>query len=77
MQGTSSGDIQRLVDALAEDVVFVEDGGGKVPGAGLQPVHSRDNVARGLMANLTRFRAERLWLEEVNGGPAIVATRAG
>jgi RNA polymerase sigma-70 factor, ECF subfamily len=68
---------QKLLDVLSEDVVFVGDSGGNVPGAGGGPVRGRDKVAPGLVRNLTKFRPERVWLEEVNGGPAIVATRDG
>jgi RNA polymerase sigma-70 factor (ECF subfamily) len=77
MHAASSGDVQKLLDLLAEDVVFVGDSGGKVPGAGVGPVRGRDNIAPGLVRNVTKFPPERVWLEEVNGGPAIVATRGG
>jgi RNA polymerase sigma-70 factor (ECF subfamily) len=77
MQATSSGDVQKLLEALADDVVFVGDGGGKVATASLRPVRGRDNVRGGLIANLMKFPPERVWLEEVNGGPAIVFTRDG
>jgi RNA polymerase sigma-70 factor, ECF subfamily len=78
MRAASSGDVQKLLDVLAEDVVFVGDSDGKVPGAGsLRPVRGRDNVGPGLVRNLTALPPERVWLEEVNGGPAIVATRGG
>src|SRR5262245_35312958 len=77
MRAASSGDVQTLLDVLAEDVVFVGDGGGKGPGAGVGPARGRDNVARGLVRSLMTFPPERVWLEEVNGGPAVVATRDG
>jgi RNA polymerase sigma-70 factor, ECF subfamily len=77
MQAASSGDVRQLLDLLAEDVVFVGDSGGQVPGGGVRPVRGRDNVAPGLMRNLMKYPPERVWLEEVNGGPAIVATRDG
>src|SRR5262245_10347097 len=77
MRAVASGDVRTLLDALAEDVVFVGDSGGRVPGAARQPVHSRERVARGLIDSLMNFPLQRVWLEEVNGGPAIVATRGG
>ena len=77
MHAASSGDVRQLLDLLAEDVVFVGDSGGQVPGAGVRPVRGRDNVAPGLLRNLMKYPPERVWLEEVNGGPAIVATRGG
>ncbi|HVA24743.1 MAG TPA: RNA polymerase sigma-70 factor [Chloroflexota bacterium] len=77
MQATSSGDVQRLLNVLAEDVVLVGDGGGKVPAASPRPVRSRDAVANGIIANLAKFPPERVWVEEVNGGPAIVVKQGG
>ncbi|MDE3077494.1 MAG: RNA polymerase sigma-70 factor [Chloroflexota bacterium] len=77
IQATMSGNVQRLLNLLAEDVVLVGDGGGKVPTASLRPVRTRHTVANGLMANMAKFPPERVWIEQVNGGPAIVVTRGG
>src|SRR5262249_25149864 len=77
MQAAASGDVQELLDLLAEDVVWVGDSGGKVPGAGIEPVRGRDNVAPGLVRSLRELPPERVWLEEGNAEPAIVATRGG
>lgn len=77
IRATSSGDVQGLLDVLAEDVVFVGDSGGKVPGAGIMPVRSRDRVARGFMGNLLKFPPDRVWVQEINGRPALLATRGG
>jgi RNA polymerase sigma-70 factor (ECF subfamily) len=76
MQASASGDMQGLLKLLAEDVTAVGDGGGKAA-AGLRPIHSRDHVARGLLGNLMKLPPERAWIEEINGQPAIVATREG
>jgi hypothetical protein len=56
--------------------VSVGDGGGKAA-AGLRPVHSRENVSRGLLGNLRKSPPDRVWIEEVNGQPAIVASQGG
>jgi len=76
LQATSNGDVQALVRLLAEDVVSISDGGGKVAAA-LQPVRSRERVSRGLFGGLRKYPPDRAWIEEVNGQPAIVATRGG
>jgi RNA polymerase sigma-70 factor (ECF subfamily) len=76
MRATATGDVQELLRLLAEDVVSVGDGGGKAA-AGLRPVHSRENVSRGLLGNLRKSPPDRVWIEEVNGQPAIVASQGG
>jgi len=73
---TTRGDVQGLMQLLAEDVVSVGDGGGKAAAA-LRPVVSRDRVIRGLFGNLQKMPPDRAWIEEVNGQPAIVTTRDG
>src|SRR5205823_3134638 len=73
----SSGDVQGFVKLLAEDVVLVGDSGGRVKGAGLRPVYSRDRVSRGFFGGLQKTPPDRAWIEEVNGQPAIVATLNG
>ncbi len=45
-QAISSGDIQDLVNLLAEEVVFWADGGGKARGAATQPVSGAEAVAQ-------------------------------
>jgi RNA polymerase sigma-70 factor (ECF subfamily) len=76
LRAATHGDVQGLVDLLAEDVVSVGDGGGKAL-AGLRPIVSRDRVSRGFIGNLQKMPPDRAWIEEVNGQPAIVATRGG
>jgi len=51
---TSSGDLEGLVNLLAEDVVFWADGGGKVRGAATQPVSGAEAVAH-FVTSSTRF----------------------
>ena len=77
LHATSTGDVQGLLQLLAEDVVLIGDGGGRAKGAGLRPVYSRDRVLRGFIGNLRKMPPDRAWIEEVNGQPAIVATRDG
>jgi RNA polymerase sigma-70 factor, ECF subfamily len=75
MRATNSGDVQGLLNLLADDVVSVGDGGGKTHLAGRQPVRTPDRVVRGLLGNLQKMPPDRVWIEEVNGQPAILATR--
>jgi RNA polymerase sigma-70 factor (ECF subfamily) len=77
MHATTSGDVEGLLRLLAEDAVSIGDAGGRVPLAGLRPIVSRQNIARGLLGNLRKMPPDRVWLEEVNGQPAIVASRGG
>jgi RNA polymerase sigma-70 factor (ECF subfamily) len=74
VRAATDGDVQGLLALLAEDVVSVGDGGGKAF-AGLRPIRSRDHVVRGFLGNLQKMPPDRVWIEEVNGQPAIVATR--
>jgi RNA polymerase sigma-70 factor (TIGR02957 family) len=63
------GDLQRLLDVLAPDVVLVADGGGVV-GAARRPIEGAERVA-GLLANGLRtleVEAGAVW---INGSPAI------
>jgi hypothetical protein len=73
MRASTGGDMQTLLGLLAEDASLVGDGGGKVPTA-LRPGHRPDKVARGLLGGLRQVPPGRqLGIQEVNGGPAIVA----
>jgi len=76
LRASNAGDVQGLLDLLAEDVVAIGDGGGKAF-AGLRPIRSRDHVMRGFLGNLRKMPPDQAWIEEVNGQPAIVATRNG
>jgi RNA polymerase sigma-70 factor, ECF subfamily len=76
ISATASGNVQALVELLAEDVVHTPDGGGKVAAA-MRPIHSPDRVARGMLGNLQKFPPDDVRIEEINGQPAIVALRQG
>ncbi len=72
LHASTNGDMQGLLNLLTDDIVFIGDGGGKVPVA-LKPVHGPDKVARGTTGGLRFFSPEMLTrIEEVNGQPAIV-----
>lgn len=72
LRASLGGDMQGLLNLLAEDVVFAADSGGKA-WAGLKPVHGADKVARGVLGG-RRFLPPGIQgsIEEVNGQPAIV-----
>jgi RNA polymerase sigma-70 factor (ECF subfamily) len=72
---TQEGDLEALLEVLAEDVVVVGDGGGKVP-AGMaisKPVSGREAVAR-LMLGFSRRAARLVHVTPatVNGLPGMV-----
>jgi RNA polymerase sigma-70 factor (ECF subfamily) len=71
LQASASGDMQGLLQLLTDDIVFIGDGGGKVPIAH-KPVRGPDKVARGTMGGLRFFAAMQTRLEGVNGQPAII-----
>src|SRR5215470_11012996 len=71
-QAAETGDLQRLLDILAPDVVFLGDGGGVVQ-AVRAPVVGADRVARLLAVGLERIAtAYSLHPAQVNGYPALV-----
>src|SRR2546426_710935 len=43
-RATGAGDLDGLLAVLAEDITLWADGGGKVPGAALEPIHGADPV---------------------------------
>jgi RNA polymerase sigma-70 factor, ECF subfamily len=66
-----TGDLRRLLDILAPDVVFLGDGGGIVQ-AVPQPVVGAVEVARVLAAGVGKFTAGSLRAADVNGYPALI-----
>jgi RNA polymerase sigma-70 factor (ECF subfamily) len=77
MQAASSGDLDGIIRLLAEDVTHTPDGRGKAAVGGLRTIHSPDRVARGTLGTLLKMPPDKAWIEEINGQPAIVATRGG
>jgi RNA polymerase sigma-70 factor (TIGR02957 family) len=71
-RAVETGDLQRLVDLLAPDVVFLGDGGG-IKQALLQPVIGRPRVAR-LLSGGTGWMGGVVTTEptDVNGHPALL-----
>jgi len=71
-RAVETGDLQRLFDILAPDIVAVSDGGG-IKRATLRPIFGADKVAR-LLAALWDKRGNEKTVEpiQVNGGPGLL-----
>ena len=54
IQACTTGDMQGLLNILADDVVMHSDGGGKVPAA-LKPIYGADKVARGILGLMRKI----------------------
>ena len=79
-----AGDVDGLLGMLAEDITLWADGGGKVPGAALRPIHgaasvarfvvqrSRGGASRGGTVRLTRVNGQPGFVVDVNGEPQAV-----
>ncbi|WP_174518224.1 RNA polymerase sigma-70 factor [Streptomyces vietnamensis] len=72
-RAVETGDLQRLLDVLAPDVVLLTDGGGVVRAA-LEPVVGAEQVA-GLLGRLAATTV--LQPARVNGDPALIVRRDG
>ncbi|MFI5769035.1 RNA polymerase sigma-70 factor [Streptomyces sp. NPDC051658] len=71
-QAVETGDLQRLLDMIAPDVVLLTDGGGVVQAA-LEPV-----VGAGTVADvLSRLTSASLQSAQVNGYPALILRTGG
>ncbi len=75
-RAAETGDLQRLLDILAPDVVFLSDGGGVVQ-AVLSPVVGADRVANVLAAGMAAIATASLQPAHVNGYPALILRRGG
>jgi len=78
-EATRAGDIDGLLGMLAEDITLWADGGGKVPGAALQPVHGAEPVAR-FVAQRARggqARGGSVRLTRINGEPGLIVSVGG
>jgi RNA polymerase sigma-70 factor (ECF subfamily) len=76
-RAAETGDLQRLLDRLAADVVFLSDGGG-VKQAALRPIVGAGRVARLLAVGLPRLGGEvSVEPVQINGCPALIIRLAG
>ena len=74
-----AGDMDGLLAVLAEDITLWADGGGKVKGAALRPIHGADSVARFVTGVVQRFvSAERTIRQtRINGDPGFIVYVSG
>jgi RNA polymerase sigma-70 factor (TIGR02957 family) len=73
MDAAENGELDRLVDFLAADVVFTGDGGGK--GRGLpKPIYGRTRVHRLLLSFFPRYREAGATMRRtvINGEPGVL-----
>lgn len=73
IQTITDGNVEGLLNLLSEDVVLRADGGGRLRGAILRPLHGSEAVARFLVST-PRFTTEHYSasIVEVNGEPALL-----
>jgi RNA polymerase sigma-70 factor (ECF subfamily) len=78
LEAAASGDLQKLMDVLAPDVVLLSDGGGKVS-VNLRPVLTADKVARFLVGLQGKLATDNPTAEPavVNGRPGALVYVAG
>lgn len=74
---TLAGDLGALARLLDDDVVARTDGGGKVKGAGIRPLHGRTKVLKGMKAALRNAGTFTGDVRRVNGRPGLVASKDG
>lgn len=74
-RATGAGDMDGLLAVLAEDITLWPDGGGKAPGAALQPIYGADPVARFVLSFAARYVQPGRVLEqaEINGQPGFIS----
>jgi RNA polymerase sigma-70 factor (ECF subfamily) len=73
MQAVGTGELEGLMQLLADDVTLWADGGGKARGAALHPLHGREVVARFVLASTHFVDGDyQVEIEDVNGEPAVI-----
>jgi len=74
IRAAQSGDLDGMMTLLSKDVTFWADGGGKVRGAALQPVHGRRQVARFVIEVTARYTpiGAQSAVANVNGKPTLL-----
>ena len=78
-EASFAGDLEGLVAVLAEDITFYGDGGGKIPGAALKPLHGARSVARFALGVMERLVPAETIVRPttINGQPGFIAYVSG
>ncbi|MCW2915878.1 MAG: polymerase subunit sigma [Actinomycetia bacterium] len=69
LDAAQNGDLARLTELLADDVIAYNDGGGKVRAA-LRPIVGRDNVLAFVIGLMSRYPISQIRTTQANGAPA-------
>lgn len=78
LRATELGELEGLMQLLADDVELWVDGGGKAPGAATRPLHGRTSVAQFLLASMRRATpGTRGRIANINGEPALLVGAGG
>ncbi len=79
VEAANAGEMDGLMNLLAEDVMLWTDGGGKARGAATRPLHGREAVATFLLATtrLVDVEATSLDTAEINGEPGVIIREYG
>jgi RNA polymerase sigma-70 factor, ECF subfamily len=77
IHAASSGELDGLMQLLADDVVLWTDSGGKVPGALNHPLRGHDAVARFVLRSTRRGAHFQIAVAEVNSEPALLLRDKG
>jgi RNA polymerase sigma-70 factor, ECF subfamily len=78
-EAARAGDIDGLLGVLSEDITLWADGGGKVAGAALRPIHGADAVARFITDRTERSASPGRTTRplQINGQPGFVVYMSG
>lgn len=75
VEACSSGNLDALLELLTDDVVTLNDGGGKARAA-RNPIHGPDRVARFYLGIFRKWRGPQVRIVPVNGQPGLVVRTA-
>ena len=78
-EAVGAGDMAGMLAVLAEEITLWADGGGKVAGAALRPIHGADAVARFIVDRTQRFATPDRTMRpaQINGQPGVIISVSG
>jgi RNA polymerase sigma-70 factor, ECF subfamily len=75
IESANTGELEPVMELLADDVTMWTDGGGKSRGAALQPIHGQKAVAQFILTRTgNEGRGTTLHIAEVNGEASMILT---